>query len=163
MVKDDLTHEETRAAVDLIIDRTKALHDRGKPKEVLTVDNHADGPYLYMRLLKEDPGAGQRGAGTAQMNEGNNSGRGIGCVSWDGKFTPTSSGATTASAMFARRPFSEIWTHAGRPLLLQLKDKKQYVQGRCAGCTWLMSAAVISGCGRKRFPAMYGRRIRPAT
>jgi MoaA/NifB/PqqE/SkfB family radical SAM enzyme len=55
MVKDDLTHEETRAAVDLIIDRTRALHAKGIAKEVLTVDNHADGPYLYMRLLKEDP------------------------------------------------------------------------------------------------------------
>ena len=37
------------------MDRTKRLHDRGKPKEILTVDNHADGPYLYMRLLREDP------------------------------------------------------------------------------------------------------------
>jgi Fe-coproporphyrin III synthase len=47
LVKEDLTLEGTRNAVDLIIDETKRLHGIGKPKEVLTVDNHADGPYLY--------------------------------------------------------------------------------------------------------------------
>ena len=56
LVKDDLTHEETRRAVDVIIERTKDLHDRGIEKEVLTVDNHVDGPYLYLKLLAEDPG-----------------------------------------------------------------------------------------------------------
>jgi MoaA/NifB/PqqE/SkfB family radical SAM enzyme len=55
LVNEDLTHEGTRAAVNLIIDETKRLHDIGKPKEVLTVDNHADGPYLYLRLQREDP------------------------------------------------------------------------------------------------------------
>ena len=54
LMQEDLSHQETREAVDLIIERTKQLHDKGKPKEVLTVDNHADGPYLYLRLLKED-------------------------------------------------------------------------------------------------------------
>jgi len=39
LVKDDLSLEGTRKAVDLIIDRTKRLHDMGKDKEVLTVDN----------------------------------------------------------------------------------------------------------------------------
>jgi MoaA/NifB/PqqE/SkfB family radical SAM enzyme len=52
---DDLTHEESRDALDIILDRTKDMHDRGLEKDILTVDNHVDGIYLYMRLLKEDP------------------------------------------------------------------------------------------------------------
>ena len=48
LIDQDLSHEETRKIVDLIIDKTKDMYDRGKIKEVLTVDNHADGPYLYM-------------------------------------------------------------------------------------------------------------------
>ena len=55
LVKEDLSHDGTRKAVDLIIDETKRLSDKGKPKEVLTVDNHADGPYVYLRMLKENP------------------------------------------------------------------------------------------------------------
>ena len=54
LVEAALSHEQTRAVVDLIIDRTADLFARGKPKEVLTVDNHADGPYLYLRLLREN-------------------------------------------------------------------------------------------------------------
>jgi MoaA/NifB/PqqE/SkfB family radical SAM enzyme len=75
----------TRAAVDLIIDRTRALHAKGIAKEVLTVDNHADGPYLYLRLLKKTRSGPKRCLSCCKMNEGNNSGRGIGCVSWDGE------------------------------------------------------------------------------
>jgi len=46
--------------VDLIIDKTKDMYDRGKVKEVLTVDNHADGPYLYLRMLREKTPGHQR-------------------------------------------------------------------------------------------------------
>ncbi|NNL75022.1 MAG: radical SAM protein, partial [Desulfobacterales bacterium] len=41
LVDEDLSHEGTRAAVDLIINETKRLYAKGKLKEVLTVDNHA--------------------------------------------------------------------------------------------------------------------------
>ncbi len=44
LVEAALSHEETRGVVDLIIDRTADLFARGKPKEVLTVDNHARRP-----------------------------------------------------------------------------------------------------------------------
>jgi Fe-coproporphyrin III synthase len=137
MVKDDLTHEETRAAVDLIIDRTKALHDKGKPKEVLTVDNHADGPFLYMRMLKEDPERAKEVLELLEMNEGNNSGRGIGCVSWDGSVYADQFWRHHSFGNVTQRPFSDIWTQPEDPLLLQLKEKKTYVQGRCATCRWL--------------------------
>lgn len=85
LVKDDLTHEETRRAVDVIIERTKDLHDRGIEKEVLTVDNHADGPYLYLKMRKEQPERADEVLELLKMNEGNNSGRGFGCISWDGE------------------------------------------------------------------------------
>ena len=45
LIEEDLAHQETRDVVNTIIDRTKRLHDGGMPVEVLTVDNHADGPF----------------------------------------------------------------------------------------------------------------------
>jgi 12,18-didecarboxysiroheme deacetylase len=137
MVADDLTHEETRAAVDLIIDRTRDLHAKGKPKEVLTVDNHADGPYLYLRMLKENPQRAAEVLELLEMNEGNNSGRGIGCVSWDGNVYADQFWRHHSFGNVRQRPFSQIWTQPEDPLLLQLKEKKKYVQGRCATCRWL--------------------------
>jgi len=137
LVKDDLSHAETRKVVDLIIDRTKDLHDRNLPKEVLTVDNHADGPYLYLRLLKEDPDRAAQVLELLQMNDGNNSGRGIGCVSWDGEVHADQFWRHHSFGNVRKRPFSEIWTDTSEPLMGRLKEKKKHVTGRCAACKWL--------------------------
>ncbi|PIP39894.1 MAG: 12,18-didecarboxysiroheme deacetylase, partial [Desulfobacterales bacterium CG23_combo_of_CG06-09_8_20_14_all_51_8] len=106
LVKDDLSLEETRKAVDLIMDRTRDLHDRGKEKEVLTVDNHADGPYVYLRLLKEDPKRAEEVLTLLKMNEGNNSGRGIGCISWDGEVYADQFWRHHSFGNVMKRPFS---------------------------------------------------------
>ena len=137
LVEEDLSHEETRAAVDLIIDLTKKLYEDGKPKEVLTVDNHADGPYIYLRLLKENPKRAEEALELLKMNEGNNSGRGIGCISWDGEVHADQFWRHYSFGNILKRPFSEIWTDTSDPLMKKLKEKKKYVKGRCSTCRWL--------------------------
>jgi 12,18-didecarboxysiroheme deacetylase len=153
LIQDDLSHAETRAAVDLIIDRTQDLHDRGKPKEVLTVDNHADGPYLYLRLRREDPERAKGVLELLKMNEGNNSGRGIGCVSWDGEVHADQFWRHYSFGNVRRRPFSTIWTDTSEPLLGKLKEKKRHVKGRCATCRWL---DICGGNFRVRAEAVSG-------
>jgi len=152
LVKDDLSHEETRKVVDLIMDRTKDMFDRGIEKEVLTVDNHADGPYLYLRMKKENPERAKEVLELLQMNEGNNSGRGIGCVSWDGEVHADQFWRHHSFGNIRQRPFSEIWTDMSDPLLSKLKDKKQHVKGRCAQCQWLN---ICGGNFRVRAEAIY--------
>jgi len=152
LVKDDLSHEETRKAVDLIMDRTKDMHDRGLEKEVLTVDNHADGPYLYLRMLKKDPERAKEVLELLEMNEGNNSGRGIGCVSWDGEVYADQFWRHHSFGNIRKRPFSEIWTDLSEPLMAKLKDKKPHVKGRCAQCKWL---SICAGNFRVRAEAVY--------
>jgi 12,18-didecarboxysiroheme deacetylase len=137
LMKEDLSHEETRAALDLIIDRTDDLHKRAKPKEVLTVDNHADGPYLYLCLLREKSPRAEHVLELLRMNEGNSSGRGIGCISWDGSVHADQFWRHYSFGNVRQRPFSEIWTDLSNPLMAQLKNKKLHVQGRCARCRWL--------------------------
>jgi 12,18-didecarboxysiroheme deacetylase len=153
LVADDLTHDASRKAVDLIIDRTRQLHEQGIPKEVLTVDNHADGPYLYLRLKREDPRRAEEVLELLKMNAGNNSGRGIGCVSWDGEVHADQFWRHHSFGNVRRRPFSEIWTRPEDPLLLQLKEKKKYVTGRCAACRWL---DICGGNFRVRAEAVSG-------
>ncbi len=153
LVKDDLTHEETRSSVDLIIERTKLLHEKGIEKEVLTVDNHADGPYLYMKLLRENPERAKEVLELLKMNEGNNSGRGIGCVSWDGEVHADQFWRHYSFGNIRNRPFSEIWTDVSEPLLGKLKEKKLHVKDRCARCCWL---DICGGNFRVRAEAVYG-------
>ena len=153
LVEQDLSHGETRRAVDLIIDRTKALHERGIMKEVLTVDNHADGPYVYLRMVKEKDPRASEVLELLQMNEGNNSGRGFGCVSWDGSVYADQFWRHYSFGNVLQKPFSEIWTDLSNPLMARLKDKKKYVKGRCAQCQWL---DICGGNFRVRAEAVSG-------
>jgi len=137
LMQDDLSHDETRSAVNLIMDLTKKLHDKGKPKEVLTVDNHADGPFVYLRLQKENPKRAEKVLELLKMNEGNSSGRGFGCISWDGKVYADQFWRHYSFGNVKDRPFSDIWTDLSNPLMKKLKNKKEYVQGRCSTCRWL--------------------------
>jgi len=137
LMEEDLDPAETRRVVDLIADRTKELFDQGLEKEVLTVDNHADGPYLYLRLLKEGSPRAAEVLELLRMNEGNSSGRGIGCVSWDGQVHADQFWRHTSFGNVRQRPFSEIWQDLSNPLMARLKEKKKYVTGRCSECRWL--------------------------
>jgi len=153
LVEEDLSHDASREAVNLIMDRTRDLHQRGKPKEVLTVDNHADGPFVYLRLKEEDPKRAEEVYELLKMNEGNNSGRGIGCVSWNGDVHADQFWRHYSFGNVLERPFSEIWTDTSNPLLKRLKSKKEYVKGRCAQCRWL---DICAGNFRVRAEAVTG-------
>jgi len=148
-----MSHEETRATVDLIMARAKALHEGGKPVEVLTVDNHTDGPYLYMRLLAEEPDRAPGVLELLKMNGGNSSGTGIGCVSWDGSVHPDQFWRHYSFGNVRERPFSEIWTDTSDDLMAGLRNRKQHLKGRCAGCKWL---DICNGNFRVRAEAVTG-------
>jgi len=153
LVKEDLSHEESRKAVDLILDLTKQLHDKGDLKEVLTVDNHSDGPYLYLRLLRENPERAREVLELLKMNQGNSSGIGIGCVSWDGEVYADQFWRHYSFGNVRNRPFSEIWTDTSDPLMKKLKEKKKYAKGRCKTCRWL---DICAGNFRVRSEAVTG-------
>jgi len=137
LVDEDLSHTETRDVINMIMDKTREFFEKGQPKEILTVDNHADGPYIYLRLLRENPTRAEKVLELLKMNGGNNSGRGIGCVSWDGEVYADQFWRNISFGNIRKRPFSKIWLDTSNELMAQLKDKKSHVKGRCATCRWL--------------------------
>ena len=153
LIDEDLSHEESRQVIDCIMDRTRDLFDRGKPKEILTVDNHADGPYVYMRMLKEDPVKAKEVMSLLLVNEGNSSGNGIGCVSWDGEVHADQFWRGISFGNVRKRPFSEIWVDTSNDLMARLKDKRRYMKGKCSTCRWL---DVCGGNFRARAEAVTG-------
>ncbi len=153
LVKEDLDHAQTREVVNLIMDETRKLHDAGTPKEVLTVDNHADGPLVYLRLLKEDPKRAAEVLELLKFNEGNSSGRGIGCISWDGQVHADQFLRHISFGNVLERPFSEIWTDPNIELLHKFKDKRPHLKGRCTRCRFLN---ICAGNFRHRAEAVHG-------
>ncbi|MDL2260408.1 radical SAM protein [Deltaproteobacteria bacterium OttesenSCG-928-K17] len=149
-----LSHAETRRAVDYIIQRTDERHQKGQPLEVLTVDNHADGPYLYLKMKAE--GRDERAAQVLKLlrlNGGNSSGRGIGAVSWNGAVHPDQFWRQVNLGSVKEKPFGEIWTDPNNEFLMSLKNKKEHVTGRCRKCSFL---EVCGGNLRARAEAATG-------
>ncbi|OHD70000.1 MAG: 12,18-didecarboxysiroheme deacetylase [Spirochaetes bacterium RBG_16_67_19] len=163
LIEEDLDRQEARRVVDRIIDATRDLHASGLPKEVLTVDNHADGVYLYLRVRREDPRRAEGILELLRMNGGNSSGLGIGCVSWDGSVHADQFWRHHSFGNVRERPFSEIWSDLSDPLMAGLKDKKAHVKGRCARCRWLelcggnlrVRAEAVTGDPWEADPACY--------
>lgn len=153
LIDEDLTHQETRDIVNTIMDLTRDMHERGFKAEVLTVDNHADGPFLYMRLLKENKNRAEDVYKLLMMNEGNSSGIGLACVSWDGSVHADQFWRHYSFGNVKEKPFSKIWTDTSNDLMRGLKDRKKLLKGRCKICRWL---SVCNGNFRVRAEAVYG-------
>ncbi len=155
LVKEDLSHEESRKTLDLIMRRTRELHESGFPIESLTVDNHCDGIYIYLRLLKEDPERAREVYELLQMNQGNSSGIGIACVSWDGSVHADQFWRHYSFGNVRERKFSEIWRDTSDPLMAGLKNRKPLIKAhgdRCARCRWF---DLCNGNLRVRAEAVY--------
>ncbi|OPX88250.1 MAG: Antilisterial bacteriocin subtilosin biosynthesis protein AlbA [Pelotomaculum sp. PtaB.Bin013] len=153
MVGEDISKDETRAAVDLIIERTEDFHRRGVKKEILTVDNHADGIYIYLKLKKTDPARAEQVLTLLRMNGGNRTGMAIGAVDWNGNVHPDQFTQNVTFGNVRDRKFGEIWTDYSQPVLAGLKNRKSLLKGRCAQCKWL---ELCNGNFRARAEAVTG-------
>lgn len=151
--KEVLSHSETRDALDRILQKTAELHQAGRKVEVLTVANHADGPFVYLQLLREDPARARQVLELLQMNGGNSTGIGIGCVSWNGDVHPDQFWRWRTLGNVRNRPFSEIWTDPDNALLDKLRNRRDHLDCRCLQCRWL---GICNGNFRARAEAMTG-------
>jgi len=135
---DELTPELARFAVDTILRRTKDFADRGLRKEIFTVDNHADGPYLYLKLRERDPARAEEALALLQWNGGglHSSGVGIADIDFLGNVHPDQFWMGHTLGNVKDRPFSEIWRDVSDPLLAGLRDRAPLLEGRCGACQW---------------------------
>ena len=154
--EDDLTPAMSRGAMDIILRRTRDFHARGIDKDILTVDNHADGPYLYLKLLEE--GAEEHAARVRSLLEWNGGGRfssgvGIGDIDFLGDVHPDQFWMDYRLGNVKERPFSAIWTDTSDPLLAGLKDRLPLLKGRCRECQFL---PLCGGAMRVRAQRVFG-------
>ncbi|HAM42030.1 MAG TPA: heme d1 biosynthesis radical SAM protein NirJ1 [Candidatus Omnitrophica bacterium] len=138
LAHDDLTHEETRQALDQICAWTRRLRERNLSVEVLTVDNHVDGVYLYRKLLAEDSARAEATRRLIEWNGGgaNSSGIGIANIDAVGDVHPDQFWQTHRLGNVRERPFSEIWTSNDDAILRGLRNRLPLLTGRCASCRW---------------------------
>ncbi len=144
-----MTPDETRQAIDTIIERTGDMIWRGRDVEILTVDNHCDGPYLYLKMLREGhPRAGQVLDMLAWNGGGRySSGVGIANIDYYGEVHADQFSMFRSFGNVRRRKFSEIWRDTSDPILAGLKDRLPRLKGRCGRCRF---KAICGGALRAR-------------
>jgi MoaA/NifB/PqqE/SkfB family radical SAM enzyme len=157
-----LTHAQSREVIETILAKTRHFKQAGRKTDILTVDNHVDGVYLYLKLLKEEsdraarakPWTGSEPPSAANVwklliwNGGGmySSGVGIGCIDFNGKVHPDQFWRHYDLGDVHERCFSEIWIgEAGsdpiqglalgdEPLLKALRNRRAHIKGRCRLC-----------------------------
>ncbi len=130
----DLTPDETRAAIDVCMERTEYLHKQGLDTEVLTVDNHADAAYMAWRLMQERPQQWEEVRPSLLRNGGNSSGVGISAVGPKGDVHADQFSHHRSFGNIKERPFGTIWEDTSNPIMAGLKATPRPLEGRCASC-----------------------------
>jgi Fe-coproporphyrin III synthase len=155
-----LTPQQTRQAVDTIIEKTDECVRKNLVDEVLTVGNHADGPFILMKLKEFSPhpcGGGsfsrrrygdvfspQACLGVIEecqklltLHGGNKTGEKIGCVSFNGSVHPDQFWHNYSLGNTRDKTFKTIWENPDEPVLSKLRNKKKFADQRCLRCKWL--------------------------
>ena len=135
----DLKPEEIRHAMEIILKRTRSFSEKGSPKEILTVDNHVDGVYLYLKLLKENPARAEEVRQLLEWNGGGlySSGVGIADIDFQGNVHPDQFWMHYTLGNVRDRKFSEIWQDERDPILYGLRHRAYFLKGRCRFCKFM--------------------------
>lgn len=138
MMDEDVTAEESRRAMDIIIRRTRDFEERGLKKEILTVDNHCDGVYMYLKALQEGKDElAQQIKKYISMNGGNRSGMAFAEVDPLGYVHPDQFTQHHTFGNVRERKFGDIWQDTTNPIMAGLKDRKPLLKGRCSKCKFV--------------------------
>jgi radical SAM protein with 4Fe4S-binding SPASM domain len=151
---DDLSHAQSRRALDLIWQRAKGV--AGRPGvSISTAANHVDGIYLSLKLIKQDPHRAPALLEELRRKGGGNcgSGVGIGHIDAQGSVHPDPAWPTHSFGNIRQRSFREIWFDLSDPLMFGLKHRLPLLKGRCAACRW---KPLCAGNIRSRAAMVYG-------
>ncbi len=133
--KDDITPSERRALVDYLFQKTIELHDDGINTEILTVDNPADGVYIYLKLRELDPDLADSALQLLKYRGGDNSGRKIADIDMYGNVHPNQFWWDYTVGNIRERKFSEMWLSPDDELIIKLRNKSDYLRGeKCGRC-----------------------------
>jgi len=145
--KDDVYHQLTRDAMDLLFDTCWQNLQNGIEQEFVTGNNDADGVYLLFWIARNFPQHLEYMQARLQQWGGNSTGVNIANIDNLGNVHPDTFWWDYTLGNVKQRPFSEIWQDTSDPLMAGLKAEQRPLKGRCAQCKHL---AICGGNTRVR-------------
>lgn len=145
--RDDLHHQITRQAMDLLFTTCWQDVQEGRQREFVTGNNDADGVYLLLWAREHMPEHADYLETMLQRWGGNSSGVNISNIDNLGNVHPDTMWWDYTIGNVKQRAFSAIWMDTSDPLMAGLKNKLRPVEGRCADCNYRQ---ICSGNTRTR-------------
>lgn len=152
-LEDDLPFEDKRKALELILRYADDFYKRLINIEILTVDNHADGVWIYKKLKETRPRTVKRVLKLLKINKGSRSGISLACIDDKGDCFPDQFTRNYPIGNVLQRRFPEIWLDESHPLLYKLRNLRDYIKGRCRDCRFF---SLCNGNMRARAERVFG-------
>jgi Fe-coproporphyrin III synthase len=140
---------ESRHALDTLIARVEKWHQSGIHRELLTVTQPADGPYLLLRMQQENHPNFAEAQQLLRWNGGgaNSSGRGVSNIDTQGNVHPDQFWQNVQLGNVKQTKFSQIWEEQHPPSAAALKEirsigrlsveeRQAKLKGPCRDCRW---------------------------
>jgi Fe-coproporphyrin III synthase len=152
MIDADTSLSEKRKTMEFLVEKTLEFHRLGIQTELLTVDNHADGIYIYHYLMKKDPQRASEIMQLLKMHGGCSAGTKFSNVDPLGNVHPCQFWQDRSLGNILERKFSSIWNDPEDPFLIGMRQKSNMLKGRCGVCHY---KELCGGC-RIRAEAVHG-------
>lgn len=149
----DLTADETREAMDLILARAENAVSQGRKMEIVTGSNDADGPYLYLAIARGDPALAARIHRLLLRRGGNSSGTAIANIDPRGDIHPDQFWTQRTYGNVRTAPFGRLWQDPDNPVLADLRNRERLLKGRCGACRF---RPICLGSYRARAEVVHG-------
>lgn len=145
LADEDVTHAQSRAAVETLIARALSFAADGVQTEILTADNHADGVLVLKYVEKHIPSRVDEVRKLLEMSGGCSAGRKIAAVDPYGNVRPCQFWHDDTLGNVKERPFTDIWLESPHPLIKALRSSPHPLEAssRCARCAY---ASLCKGC-----------------
>lgn len=162
MVEMDISREESREVIELLIEKTLDFKRRGVDMEILTTDNHADGVYILQYLAKHQPERVTEVRELLKMHGGCSAGQKMANVNHEGTVHACQFWSHRPLGNIRTQKFSEIWTSRDDAFLCRLRHKEDFLEGKCGRCLYRdycggcrIRAEVVHGSMWGEDPACY--------
>jgi len=144
----DMRHRDTdtetkRETIATMIEKTLEFHGKGLQIELLTVDNHADGVFIHHYLTEREPERAEEVESLISMHGGCSAGGKMANVDPCGNVHPCQFWGHVSVGNVKERKFSEIWNDPSSELLQRLRNKDEFLKGRCGSCNY---SSLCGGC-----------------
>ncbi len=145
--------EKMRNTMNIVFGHVEKMLREGSQLEVVTGNNDVDGIYLYYRYLTIDPHMANSIYLGLEERGGNTAGRLIASVDSFGNIHPDQYWSLYRVGNVKERRLSDVWSDEDQPLLRSLRNRLDFLKGKCSIC---MHRRLCAGNSRIRARYFYG-------